>query len=545
MGASAGPEQLRRLCEAVLVVGSDLDLRVVLDRIVRAAVDLVDARYGALGVLDESRSQLAEFLTVGVDEETRERIGHLPKGLGVLGHLITDATPLRLRDLSEHPESAGMPAQHPPMHSFLGVPIRVRGEVFGNLYLTDKRNAVEFAAVDEELVRSLAVAAGIAIENARLYDRSRRRESALAAIQQIAVDLLEGSEGDDTLVRVARHAYALADADTASVSLPEPEGDVLQVAVAEGMLADRLLGQRFSRAGSVSGDVLDSGDIVVIDDARTDRRVAQPIVRAGEFGPAMFLPLRGDRETIGTLAVLRRAGARPFGPTDVDLVASFATQAGVALAHERHRQELQRLALLEDQERIARDLHDSVIQRVFAAGLSLQGAAAMVHDEGVRNRIERAIDELDAANRQIRAVIFDIGRRTPRSEESVRRRVLDLTAEAGRALGTTPRVLFSGPVDTMVTERVAAELLPTLREALSNVVRHAGATVVEVDLQADTKQVTLYVRDDGVGLAEGQDGGKGLGNMRVRAEQIGGTCSIRPGEHGGTVVEWRAPMGER
>jgi signal transduction histidine kinase len=261
------------------------------------------------------------------------------------------------------------------------------------------------------------------------------------------------------------------------------------------------------------------------------------------FGPALFTPLRGGQETVGTLSVLRAAGSPPFGPTDVELVSSFAAQAGVALEHERHRQELGRLQLLEDQERIARDLHDSVIQRVFAAGLSLQGAAGLVHDPVVRDRIETAIDELDTANRQIRAVIFDIGRSSTRAEDSVRRRVLDLTAEAGRALGSTPRVLFTGPVDTIVAEHVATELLSTLREALSNVAKHAQARVVEVDLAADTAGVTLIVRDDGTGIGAdpAAQGGKGVANMRTRAERLGGNCTIAPAPGGGTLVEWRVP----
>src|SRR5579859_132436 len=230
-GSHMGPGGLRRLLDAVLTIGSELDLSSVLQRIVEAAVDLVGARYGALGVLDESGTELSEFITVGIDADTQRAIGALPKGLGLLGALITDARPLRLADLTEHPERSGFPPNHPPMTSFLGVPIRAHQEVFGNLYLTDKMTGEVFTDVDEELVLGLAAAAGVAIHNARLFAQVRRREAALAAMQEVATALVGGSEPLESLRLVARHARELVGADLATVAVPEDGGEMLVLEV--------------------------------------------------------------------------------------------------------------------------------------------------------------------------------------------------------------------------------------------------------------------------------------------------------------------------
>jgi signal transduction histidine kinase len=367
----------------VLSIGSGLDLNTVLQRIIEAARELVDARYGALGVLDESGTRLAEFLTVGLDADQRAQIGHLPEGHGILGLLIVDPQPIRLPDLSEHPDSFGFPDNHPPMKSFLGVPVRVRGEVFGNLYLTDKTSGEVFTDIDQELVVALAAAAGVAIENARLH------------------------------------------------------------------------------------------------------------ARVGE------------------------------------------------------------LALLEDRERIAQDLHDTVIQRLFATGLGLQGAARLADRPEVVERIERAVDDLDETVKHIRTAIFGLERTRPQSE-GVRRRILAVTAEAAGSLGFEPRVLFDGAVDGSVDDDLALDLLATLREALANAARHARATSVDVSVRAVDAEVVLEVADDGRGRTAAEEaasggeatfgGGHGLGNLVKRAERWGGSCAAADGPDGrGTVVTWRVP----
>ena len=380
MAEYAGPRRLRQLLDAVLTVGSDLDVPAMLQRIVQSAVDLVDARYGALGVLDESRSRLAQFVTVGIDDDTHRAIGHLPEGHGILGLLILDAAPLRLPDLREHPDSYGFPPNHPPMRSFLGVPIRVRDDVFGNLYLTDKTSAEVFTDVDEELVIGLAAAAGVAIENARLHAR------------------------------------------------------------------------------------------------------------------------------------------------------------------------VQELALVEDRERIARDLHDTIVQRLFATGLSLQGAIGLMRSDtgAAADRVRTAVDDLDLTVKHIRSAIFGLASTGERSDDGVRRRVLDLLGEAGAMLGFEPTVLFEGAVDTATPEPVATDMLATLREALSNVARHAAASRVDVVVAVDGDdggELMLRVTDDGVGPPRPeQPRGHGLDNMAARAARRGGSFEITPATPRGTAVEWRVAL---
>jgi signal transduction histidine kinase len=374
MADVAGPRSLRQLLDAVLTIGSDLDLPSMLERIVHSAVELVDATYGALGVLDDTGTRLAQFITVGIDEAGRAAIGNLPEGHGILGLLIVDARPLRLPDLNEHPESFGFPPGHPPMRSFLGVPIRLRDEVFGNLYLTDKRSAEVFTDVDEELVVGLAAAAGVAVENARLHTR------------------------------------------------------------------------------------------------------------------------------------------------------------------------IQELALVEDRERIARDLHDTVIQRLFATGMSLQGSVRLVESDppAATARIEGAVDDLDLTVKHIRTAIFGL-EQARISEHGLRDRILSLVHEAAGPLGVEPHVLLDGPLDTGLSDRVGAELLATLREALSNVARHARATKVEVLIVLEG-ELCLRVIDDGVGPpAEDAPRGKGLNNMAARAAALGGQMELGAAPSGGTVLEWRVP----
>ena len=543
-----GPRALRRLVDAMLTIGSDLDLASVLLRIVEAAVDLVGARYGALGVLDANGTGLSEFITVGIDDDAKRAIGALPKGLGLLGAVITDARPLRLADLHDDPDRSGFPPNHPPMTSFLGVPIRARQEVFGNLYLTDKLDGEVFTDVDEELALGLAAAAGVAIDNARLFDQVRRRQDALAAMQEVAAALVGGTDPLESLELVARHARQLVGADLATVALPDDDGEMMVMEVVDGTVGAALAGSRFPRAGSVSGDVLATGQIAVLSDASSDPRVAQPQIRAGQLGPALFVALVSDGSVFGTLSVARVTGAPTFSTADLDMVRSFAAQASVALERDQIRQRSQRMALLEDQERIARDLHDSVIQRLFAVGLSLQATSRMVQDPHALERLTAAVDELDLTVRHIRTVIFDV--ETPRSglDRALRSKVLEVTREAGRAMGFEPRVSFAGPLDAMVPDALGDEVLATLREALSNVARHARARHVDVELSVDGTSVALLVVDDGIGFipqSVEHFSGHGLRNMGARAERLGGRFDVSAGPEGGTLLKWQAQLPSR
>jgi signal transduction histidine kinase len=373
MTEHAGARQLRRLLAAVMSVAHDLDLATVLERIVEAAQELVGARYAAIGVLDPTGTHLARFITVGLDDDQRARIGDLPKGHGILGLLIAEPRALRLPDLGQNPASFGFPHDHPPMKSFLGVPLYVRGEVFGNLYLTDKEGSEGFSDVDEELVLGLAAAAALAIDNARLHQAT------------------------------------------------------------------------------------------------------------GE------------------------------------------------------------LSLIADRERIGRDLHDTVIQRLFATGLAMQATARLADRPEVMARLEQHIDDLDSTIREVRSAIFELDTRRSVSR-SLRRDLLDLVAQSARVLGFEPSVEFDGPIDAVVPDNVATHLLPVLREALSNVARHAGATRVEVTLRADS-DVYLEVIDNGSGIAlKSGAGGNGLRNVTLRAEELGGYAHVGAGVDRGTALRWVVPL---
>jgi signal transduction histidine kinase len=539
-GEHAGPRSLRQLLDAVLTVGSELDLTTVLARIVESAVQLVDARYGALGVLDDAGTGLGQFITVGVDDETRAAIGPLPKGLGILGLLIADARPLRLADISEHPASAGFPPNHPPMRSFLGVPVRVGSRVFGNLYLTDKTTGEVFTDVDEELVLGLAAAAGIAINNADLFEERRRAERERAGLQEIATALLTGTDTLTILDVVATRAREIVDGDLATIALPIPGTDEMSIRVAVGEHSDAVHGESFGGTGTITADVIRTAETVTLSDLSTDRRRTQPQVRLGTIGPAVFVPLGPAGNVLGSLSVSRSVGSDPFSASDVAVLQQFAAQASIVIEQGRARDELQRLSLLEDQERIARDLHDTVIQRLFATGLSLQGVSRLIRDEEPRRRVEAAVDELDTTVRHIRTVIFDVESRRG-SESSLRRRTLDVAREVSRPLGFTPETTFDGPVDTEIDAPLGDDLLATLREALSNVARHARATTVQVEVCVDGKSATLRVSDDGIGMSASIEPGSGLNNMRTRAERHGGRCSVS-GSSSGTVVEWTVPI---
>jgi signal transduction histidine kinase len=381
-----GVERLSRLLDAVMSLGSELDLHSTLRRVAAAAVELTGAGYGAFAVLDETGGAFSDFITVGVDDATRSAIGDLPTGLGVLGELIRSPEPVRLADLRQHPDSVGMPPHHPEMGPFLGIPVRVRNRVFGFLYLCGDAGSEEFDVHDERAAVSLATAGGVAIENASMHER-------------------------------------------------------------------------------------------------------------------------------------------------------FAE-----------------MVLVEERERIARELHDTVIQRLYGVGLTLQGSTRLTRDAALRARLETAVDDLDVTIRDIRGTIFEL--QTTRSVgSSVRQAVLELVAEATRSLGFSPEVRFVGPVDTAVSAATAEHMLLVLREALSNVARHAGATRATIEVCVEDDVVALSVSDDGIGPSVNErfsdssaatdletSGGQGLRNIAARAEKLGGTSSLAEGPTGGAVLRWTVPL---
>ncbi|MEU8131987.1 sensor histidine kinase [Streptodolium elevatio] len=537
--AAATGDRLQGLLEAVVSVGADLDLHATLHRIVAEAVELVDAKYGAIGVLgpEGAARGLIDFIHVGLDDATAAEIGDLPHGRGILGLLIDHPEPLRLDDLTRHPASYGFPPRHPPMHSFLGVPIRLRDEVFGNLYLTEKRGRSGFSAEDKQVVRALAAAAGVAIGNARLYQQAREREEWIQGSVDITTTLLGTEDPDEALQVVARRARALASADFSAIYLPQPDGSYL-VEITDGDDVSALAGTVVP-GGSPLARVIDAGESVFIADMSTDPRVMLEQSRA--FGPGLFVPLAAGDRVLGALELDRSIGAVPFTSTEQAMFQAFAGQAAVALMLAGAQRDRSRLAVYQDRDRIARDLHDLVVQRLFATGMMLQGAARLAKVPEVIRRVDQAVDELDATIREVRSTIFALQQGPEDAGPGVRARVLREASSASGALGFEPAVTFVGPVDSRIPDDVAENLLAALRESLSNASRHAKASRVEVSLVVEDEAV-LAVTDDGVGIPE-TGRRSGLANLRARAESLGGSAEFGPGPDGtGTTVTWRAPV---
>lgn len=536
-------DRVHSLLEAVVSVGRELDLAQVLRRIVEAAAQLVDARYGALGVIGPDGRSLSQFLTTGLSEEEIARIGHLPAGHGLLGEIIHNPEPLRLRDLSAHEASYGFPAHHPPMRSFLGVPIRVRDEVFGNLYLTDKRGEQDFDAEDESVIATLSVAAGVAIDNARLYQNSQRQQRWLQASAEVTNHLLSGSPRLQVLELIARRAQEITATSLADVSVPVAGTGDLVVELAIGADESERRGLVVPVDGTLSGAAYKSGSPVTSAVLADDTRYHSGPRRFDGLGPAVAVPLgTGGEDARGVLLLARPVDGPLFTEEELEPLLAFAGQAALALELAERRHDAEQLTLLEDRDRIARDLHDLAIQRLFATGMTLQSAARLVEHKGAAERVERAVGDLDETIKIIRSTIF--GLRT-RDEEgagpSLRARVARAVGEAASALGYPPRLSMEGLLDTDVPAQLADHIMAALTEALSNAARHADATRVEVSVQATTEEVVLTVADDGRGLPEGGRR-SGLGNLAERARAVGGTFEAAGSAGNGTRLVWRAPL---
>ncbi|MDT0545021.1 MULTISPECIES: sensor histidine kinase [Streptomyces] len=535
-------DRVHSLLEAVLSVGRELDLPQVLRRIVEAAVVLVDAEYGALGVIGEDRRWLAEFLTVGVSEEQIAAIGALPSGHGILGELIRHPEPLRLAELSEHPASYGFPPGHPPMHSFLGVPIRVRDEVFGNIYLTEKRGGKEFDGEDETVLSTLAVAAGVAIENARLYEEARHRQRWLEANAEVTQGLLSGVDETRVLGLIVGHARRLLAADLGVLALPVEGSTDLQMALADGIDAEKHRGLVLPRQGSFAGAAFLGSEAVTSVDVGNDPRITEGPLRWTGLGPAVAVPMRTSEGVQGVLSLARAVGSPPFTPVETDMLLGFAGQAAIAMKLAERRRGAEQLALLEDRDRIARDLHDLAIQRLFAAGMTLQSTMRFVqHPEG-SERLLRVVDDLDDTIKIIRSTIFGLrSHEAGPAAQGLRVRTARTVEEAVPALGFTPSLRTEGLVDTDVPYPVADDVVAVLAEALSNVARHARARGAEISLAVGSGRLTLTVTDDGVGIPEGGRR-SGLRNLAERAGKRGGELLVKGAPGGGTRLVWSVPL---
>ncbi|MFF5787450.1 GAF domain-containing sensor histidine kinase [Streptomyces sp. NPDC012693] len=537
-------DRLNGLLEAVMSVGRDLNLPHVLRGIVEAAVSLVDAEYGALGVIGEDQ-KLSAFLPIGIDDRRRERIGALPSGHGILGELIRNPQPLRLSELSEHPSSYGFPAHHPPMHSFLGVPIRVRDEVFGNLYLTEKRGATEFDAEDEAVVTTLAVAAGIAIENARLYEQVRLRQRWLAASADFTSALLSGAEESQVLDGMLEQAVDIAGADMGVFYLVGTGGELRgSLARGEGAEAHRGVVLPSSEGTLAAAALTEEDGLVTVADVASDERVTVQPERWKGFGPAVAVTVGTKERLSGVLILARRRGRPPFFGAEITALPGFAGQAALALELSDRRRDAEQVVLLEDRDRIARDLHDLAIQRLFATGMTLQSARRFVEHPEAVDRLARAIDDLDATIKIIRSTIFGLrDHETLGTAPKLRSRIVRAVESAASTLGFTPALRMEGLLDTDVPPEVAEEVIAAIGEALTNVARHARAHGAEVAVLADDGVLAVTVSDNGVGIREGRSHG-GLRNLSERAERLGGSLSVvaRAEPRNGTVLEWRVPL---
>nr|WP_232001907.1 MULTISPECIES: GAF domain-containing protein [unclassified Mycobacterium] len=536
----ADRQQMAQLLQVAIEIGSDLELDAILHRIVAAAIGMTGARYGAIGVWGPE-GLLASFVHSGMDSDTVRLVGHLPVGKGVLGALRDRTEPLRLAQLSEHPAAVGFPEHHPPMGAFLGMPVIIRGAVFGSLYVTDDRPGRAFSEADEITLRALASAASVAIDNARLFDRVRAGARWTDASREISTALLSESHPDlPPLQLIAERAAELTDAEQAIVLVPvdpdQPSDDVdrLVVSAAVGLHAKEVVGQEVPVRGSTTGDVFRSGRPLLTE---TFRRPIPAFTDVGER-PAILVPLRSDQQTLGVIVVARNTDAAPFDEEHLDLVRDFADHAAIVLTLATERRNARDLSVLVDRERIARDLHDQVISRVFAVGMELQGVVGRLRSPQLAARVAQSVDELQAVIGDIRCTVFDL-QHPPARRRSFAERVQDafgrLTDEVNE--GTTLRM--AGTM-TAVSDELAEHAEAVVSEALSNAVRHSRAATIAVEVTV-TDELLIEITDDGRGAALDHSYG-GLDEIARHAKDLGGDCAITSPAGGGTRVRWSAPL---
>ncbi|KRA32451.1 MULTISPECIES: sensor histidine kinase [unclassified Nocardioides] len=536
-GALDQQARLQLLLDAVVTISADLSLDGVLSRIVAIASRLVDAEYAALGVLSAGRRRrLRTFIHHGISDDMAAVIGELPTGHGLLGLIIDRPEPLRLHDIAEHPSSYGFPENHPPMSSFLGVPVRIRDRVFGNLYLTEKVGGGDFTVEDEEVVVALAAAAGVAIENARLYEETTTRETWSRATAAIAAAVADPESVDDAYAAVVEQAREVGRADAAWILVDGPDGDQQVVAIAGMAFSGEALAS-LPAADVAAQGALEKGECCAIEDI-TEAGGAAGIPGLPEIGPLLAVPFSPSAAVHGTLSLAwSTQNEDRYYLLDTQLVTSYAEQAALTMQLSEARDEQRRLAVFEDRDRIGRDLHDLVIQRLFAVGLGLQGATRLVERPEVAARLEQAVDDLDATIKDIRRAIFGLSSLDTAGD--IQAEVTRLVERASSTLKFKPTLRFEGPVRTLVPPELAPDLLAVLAEGLSNASRHAEATAISV-IVAVGDQVVLTVRDNGKGM-ESTGAESGLANIRIRALQRGGTLAVDSGAGRGTTLTWSVP----
>ncbi|MGQ4600782.1 GAF domain-containing protein [Nocardia sp. R6R-6] len=536
-------DRMDGLIEAMLSVTSGLDIDRTLHTIVQAATSLVDARYGALGIRGHEQ-QLIQFVYEGIDAPTRKLIGDLPQGHGVLGLLFSQPKPIRLDNLADHPSSVGFPAHHPPMRTFLGVPVRIRDEVFGNLYLTEKANGQPFTEDDEVIVRALAAAAGIAIDNAHLYESARTRQAWIEATRDITTEFLAGTASDQVLANLVDATRRLTGSEQMFLAVvPDPDNspaDITELLITHAAGAeanqqpvklpfgDTTIGKAFQLRAPQRLD----------DTRRADLGKIFP-----DAGPALVLPMQTSDSTVGVLIALRSVESAPYEDETLELTAVFANQAALAIQLADAQRRMRELDILSDRDRIARDLHDHVIQRLFAVGLSLQGIVPRSRVPEVRERLADAINDLQDVVQEIRTSIFDLHGGDGHSAR-VRQRIEEAIRQQTRSCPIRTSVHISGPLSVIEPE-LADHAEAVVREAVSNAVRHSGAQSVSVAI-AVADDLTILVEDDGCGMAANVTR-SGLTNLARRAEEANGTFTIASGtgpagQPTGTRLCWKVPL---
>jgi signal transduction histidine kinase len=537
----AARDQMERLLQAIVDVGTDLQLDATLHRIVAAAQDLTGARYCALAVYG-SAGGVTSFVHTGMDAETVRRIGRLPVGKGLLGLPIGEMDALRLDDLTHHPAAVGFPEHHPPMQAFLGVPITIRNSLFGGLYMTHHPSTQTFTEADEVAARALASSAATAIDNAQLFERIQESAKWTNASREITTALLSGVDPPMSAMRlIAERARELTNAEQAIVLVPmdadsgSDEVNTLVVDTAVGLYAAEVVGQRIPIEGSTTGGAFRSGEPIITE---SFRHLIPAFTDVGQR-PAIVMPLRANETVLGVIAVARNAQQPPFEASYLELVSDFAAHATIALTLAAGRDRERELTLLADRERIAHDLHDHVIQRLFAAGMDLQGTVARARSPEITERLSRTVDDLQATIEDIRNTIFQL-RFGPGPDSDFRRRIQQLVAELTDDREVTTTLRMSGPMNAVGGE-LAENAEAVVTEAVSNVLRHAQASQLMIDIDV-ADLITLVVDDDGRGIPANNSRQSGLANMRRRAEQLGGTCEITTSPEAGTRVRWRVPI---
>ncbi len=538
--------RLRALLDASMAITSELSLDSLLQRLVETAAELIGARYAALGVIDRSGSQLERFLTTGIDTETHAAIGDLPRGRGILGVLIREATPLRLHDLTQDPRSVGFPPNHPPMRSFLGVPILLRGVAYGNFYLTEKAGGEDFTDEDEELVRLLAGQAAVAIENARLYEAATNWSRQLESLNEVSNALATETDLDRLLDLVARRLRELLDARLVTVLLPVGS-DELRFTAAAGHDVDDLVGQTMSRSGSKSGRVLERGRSERVDSVLDDVEVNREVTRRLAARTGLWVPLVARDRAIGVIEVHDKLGpdAR-FSDTDLRLAETFASRAAVAvdLSQRIARDALRRVVDAQELERrrLARELHDETGQALTSILLGLKGVEEALPEDASRTAVaglrELVVGTLQDVRRlavELRPKALDDFGLVPALER--------LTINFAEQTGIT--VDFEAALPERLPGEVETALYRIVQESLTNVVKHARARNVTVVLTRRGTAVTAVVEDDGQGFDPEQtrDDGFGLVGMRERLSLLDGRLEIESSPAGGTTIAVEVPLG--